>query len=113
MDKREFLKGSAAMAAAMMTNGFSEAGGLADDKVPRTNWSGNYRYSTDKVFQPTTVAEVQDAVRSVEGVRALGTRHSFNGIADSKIAQISTLKMKDVALAADKRTVRVGAGIRY
>ena len=113
MDKREFLKGSAAMAAVMMTNGFSEAGGLADDKVPRTNWSGNYRYSTDKVFQPTTVAEVQDAVRSVEGVRALGTRHSFNGIADSKIAQISTLKMKDVALAADKRTVRVGAGIRY
>ena len=113
MDKREFLKGSAAMAAAMMTNGFSEAGGLADDKVPRTNWSGNYRYSTDKVFQPTTVAEVQDAVRSVAGVRALGTRHSFNGIADSKIAQISTLKMKDVALAADKRTVRVGAGIRY
>ena len=113
MDKREFLKGSAAMAAVMMTNGFSEAGGLADDKVPRTNWSGNYRYSTDKVFQPTTVAEVQDAVRSVAGVRALGTRHSFNGIADSKIAQISTLKMKDVALAADKRTVRVGAGIRY
>ncbi len=118
MDKREFLKGSAAMAV-MMTSGLGEGGGLAEETlrlgedVPRTNWSGNYRYSTDEVFQPATVGEVQDAVRSVERVRALGTRHSFNGIADSQVVQISTLKMKDVVVAADKRTVRVGAGIRY
>ena len=119
MDKREFLKGSAAMAAVMMTDGFGEGRGLAEetaglgDEVPRTNWSGNYRYSTDRVFQPATVGEVQDAVRSVERVRALGTRHSFNGIADSRVAQISTLKLKDVVVAEDRRTVRVGAGIRY
>jgi xylitol oxidase len=46
-------------------------------------------------------------------MRALGTRHSFNGIADSKIAQISTLKLKDVQLDAAAKTVTVGAGIRY
>lgn len=112
MDKREFLKGSAATAAAMMMS-FGERESLADDSVPRSNWSGNYHYSTSKVFQPASVSEVQDAVRSVAGVRALGTRHSFNGIADSQIAQISTLKLKDVKLDAKSSTVNVGAGIRY
>ena len=95
MDKRDFLKGSAATTAALMM-GLNEGGAFADDSVPRTNWSGNYHYSTDRVLQPASVAETQDAVRSVAGVRALGTRHSFNGIADSQIAQISTLKLKDV-----------------
>ncbi len=90
-----------------------EGRALADDSVPRTNWSGNYRYSTDKVLQPATVAETQDAVRSMVGVRALGTRHAFNGIADSQIAQISTLKLKDVSIDSKASTVTVGAGIRY
>jgi hypothetical protein len=78
-----------------------------------TNWSGNYNYSTDKVLQPASVAETQDAVRSVTGVRALGTRHAFNDIADSQIAQISTLKLRDISLDSNAPTVTVGAGIRY
>src|SRR5580698_5389641 len=93
--------------------GLNEGQAFADDSVPRTNWSGNYHYSTNKVLQPVSVAEVQDAVRSVAGVRALGTRHSFNGIADSQIAQISTLKLKDVTLDTKASRVTVGAGIRY
>src|SRR5258708_24324825 len=59
--------------------GLNEDKALADDSVPRTNWSGNYHYSTNRVLQSASVAEPQDAVRSVAGVRALGTRHSFNG----------------------------------
>lgn len=114
MDKREFLKGSAAAAAAMMmTTTFPEYSAFAETAIPRTNWSGNYHYSTNKVFQPESLQEVQDAVRSVAGVRALGTRHSFNGIADSVIAQISTLKLKDVSVNAAAHTATVGAGIRY
>jgi xylitol oxidase len=112
LDKRDFLKGSATTAVALMM-GLNESKAFADDSVPRTNWSGNYHYSTNKVLQPASVAETQDAVRSVAGVRALGTRHSFNGIADSQIAQISTLKLKDVSLDAKSSTVTVGAGIRY
>lgn len=113
MDKREFLKGSAATATAIIMTRFTGAKALAHDPVPRTNWSGNYHYSTNKVLQPASVAEAQDAVRSVARVRALGTRHSFNGIADSQVAQISTLKLKDVSLDAKASTVTVGAGIRY
>ena len=110
MDKRDFLKGSAATAAAIMITSLHAH---ADDAVPRTNWSGNLHYSTNKVLQPATVAETQDAVRSVSAVRALGTRHAFNSIADSSIAQISTLHLNDVHIDAAAHTVTVGAGIRY
>lgn len=113
MDKREFLKGSAAATAAMIVTPLTTTRAFAEDSVPRTNWSGNYHYSTSKVFQPASVAEAQDAVRSVSSVRALGTRHCFNDIADSDVAQISTLKLKDVSIAPDGRSVTVGAGIRY
>jgi len=113
MDKREFLKGSMAVAATMAVSSMAETVGPSGTNVPRVNWSGNYRYHTDKVLEPVTVAEVQDAVRSVTSLRSLGTRHSFNGIADSTVAQISTLRLNDVQLDAAPKTVRVGAGIKY
>lgn len=110
MDKREFLKASVAATAGML---ITDRNGFAADTVPRTNWAGNYHYSTGRVLQPATLSETQDAVRSVAGVRALGTRHSFNGIADSTSAQISTLNLKDISLDEKTRTVTVGAGVRY
>lgn len=81
-------------------------------QVPRENWSGTFHYHTDRVYQPETAAEVQDVVRGAGHLRALGTRHSFNGIADSTAAQLSSLKIKDVKLDPASRTVRVGAGAR-
>jgi xylitol oxidase len=108
MNKREFLKGTAATAAALMTKSMAQT-----PAVPRTNWAGNLHYSTGKVLQPGSVAEVQDAVRSLPHLRALGTRHAFNTIADSDGAQISTLHLNDVHIDSAARTVTVGAGIRY
>jgi xylitol oxidase len=110
MDKRQFLKGSAALAAmTAVRGGLAQAGSGG----PRENWAGTFRYSTDNVLQPASIADVQKAVTSVDSVRALGTRHSFNGIADSKVAQISTLGLHDFKLDAAARTVTVGAGIKY
>ena len=79
----------------------------------RTNWSGNYVYTAPQLFEPATVADVQELVRRLPRVRALGTRHCFNGIADSDVAQISTAKLTDVQLDPAQGTVRVGAGTRY
>lgn len=81
--------------------------------APRTNWSGNYVFQAPLLIEPATVAEVQEAVRSAEHIRALGTGHSFNGIADSSVAQISTTRLRDVEIDTDAETVRVGAGVRY
>lgn len=111
MNKREFLKTSAMTAASTaIPSGLLAAG---DGDIPRENWAGNYHYSTNKVLQPSTLAEAQDAVRSVSHVRALGTRHCFNGIADSTVAQISTLRLNSFRLNAAGKTVTVGAGIKY
>jgi len=107
----EFLKRSSLSAARSASSDPLHA--AEDGQIPRENWAGNYRYSTDKVLQPSTLAEVQDAVRSVDKARALGTRHCFNGIADSAEAQISTLRLNAFKLSADHRTVTVGAGVRY
>ncbi|HEX2917721.1 MAG TPA: FAD-binding protein, partial [Edaphobacter sp.] len=47
----------------------------------RTNWSGNLTYHTDKLFEPSSVAELQQVVKDNSSIRPLGTRHSFNGLA--------------------------------
>lgn len=78
------------------------------------NWSGNLEYSTDNVFYPKSVDEVQALVKKLSKVRALGTRHCFNTIADSKNNLICTKELnKIVSLDATAGTVTVEGGIKY
>ncbi len=79
-----------------------------------TNWAGNLEYSTSKVVYPETVEQVQAAIKQAEKIRALGTQHCFNKIADSPHQLLSAKKLnKILALDADKKTVTVEAGVRY
>ena len=48
-----------------------------------TNWAGNYAYRAARVHRPTTIAELSNLVARSERVKILGTRHSFNDIADT------------------------------
>jgi len=80
---------------------------------PRHNWAGNYRYSTDNLHAPQTVEEVQRVVKNCHHLRALGARHSFNGIADSTENQITLHHLEEMALDTKSLTVTVGAGVRY
>jgi len=78
------------------------------------NWAGNLTYSTGNVFYPTSVEEVQQLVKKHNKLKALGTRHCFNAIADSHDNLLSTSKMnKVVSLDAKGKTVTVEAGIKY
>ena len=80
----------------------------------QTNWAGNYTYGAAQWHYPKSVAEVQEVVRSCTKLRAVGSRHSFNGIADS-VENIVSLKLCDQVLELDReqRTVTVQGGIRY
>ncbi len=80
----------------------------------RLNWAGNYGYRARTLAYPTSLAELQRAVGSAEQVSALGSRHSFNGIADSPGTLVS-LELMDPGLRIDDAalTVTVGAGVRY
>jgi xylitol oxidase len=115
MDKRQFLKTSGALLTGTLLSRLA-SGELASGEKPmehRTNWAGNYEYSTDQLHSPKNVEEVRQVVKSCKKLRALGARHSFNGIADSTENQISLKQLDDMTLDTAMRTVTVGAGVTY
>ena len=110
MDKREFLKTSGVLVTGSM---LSRVLGAEQQPAHRTNWAGNLTYSTDSLFTPASVEEVCRVVKDTAKLRALGTRHSFNSIADSKQNQISLKRLDQIAIDDKAHTVKVGAGITY
>lgn len=47
------------------------------------NWAGTYTYTAGGVVSARTVDDVRRAVLAGGRVRAVGTRHSFNDLADT------------------------------
>jgi len=79
-----------------------------------SNWAGNYTYRAAQYHQPETVEQVQELVIRRSKLKALGTRHSFNDIADSPGDLISLEHLNQiVSLDHERRTVTVEAGVRY
>ena len=79
-----------------------------------SNWAGNYTYRATRLHQPETVEQLQELVSRGDKLKALGTRHSFNDIADSSEDLISLEQFDQVvALDRESHTVTVEAGIRY
>jgi len=110
MNKRTFIKlFAAALASAPVMRLLAWAG---QEKL--RNWAGNIEYSTDRVQTSTSLAQVQDYVKTQPKLKVLGTRHCFNNIADSKDGFLSLKPMDEViSLDPAKRTVTVAGGITY
>jgi alditol oxidase len=51
--------------------------------MAESNWAGNYTYRAERVHHPATLDELRRIVAAAPRVRVLGSRHSFNDIADS------------------------------
>ena len=116
MNRRELLHTSAlALAASTLPrSAFAEEPSLNDHAdVPRTNWSKNLRYGTDRVYAPANAAEVREVVLQSPRLKQLGSQHCFNNIADSHDAQISLRALKGIEIDAAGKTATVGAGVRY
>ena len=79
-----------------------------------TTWAGNLTYAAARVHEPRTVEQVQEVVAGARRVRALGTRHCFNDLADTEhdLVRLDGLD-PDVRVDAGARTVSVAAGTRY
>lgn len=78
------------------------------------NWAGNLEYGARVIHEPTSVDELQEIVRRSTRLRALGSRHSFNGIADTSGDLVSLARMpRIVEVDRDALTVAVDGGIRY
>jgi xylitol oxidase len=79
-----------------------------------TNWAGNYVYQASDVAFPQTMDELRQIVVSSPRLRVLGSRHSFNDIADTDGLLVSLARMpRVVEIDRHARTVRVDGGIRY
>ena len=115
MKKRTFLKLSYALVTGTaLAPLLSCVPNKKEQAMALKNWAGNLTYSTRNVFEPGTVEEVQEAIKQCDKVRALGTRHCFNRIADSGDNLISTQKLnKKIDLDTKAKTVTIDAGIRY
>jgi xylitol oxidase len=68
--------------------------------VAEVNWAGNVVYSAERVHQPASVEELAALVAAAPRIRVLGSRHSFNAIADSE--QLVSLRGLPAAVEVDR-----------
>lgn len=80
------------------------------------NWAGSYEYGASALVRPTSIDELVSLVQSSPRLRALGSRHSFNDVADSPGVLVSVDSLfgdEEPVLSASSSTVTVGAATRF
>jgi xylitol oxidase len=78
------------------------------------NWASNVVYGPSRVVAPRSVDELAEVVRSADRVKALGSRHCFNTIADTDGVQVFLGELPaEVSIDAERGVVRAAAGLRY
>jgi xylitol oxidase len=79
-----------------------------------TNWAGSVAFSAAEVSHPGSVEQLQEIIRKARKIRAVGSRHSFNRIADTTGTQVSLERLnRVVSLDRAANTVTVEAGMKY
>lgn len=78
------------------------------------NWAGNRTYQAARLHRPATVEQLQALVAGCNKLRVLGSRHSFNAIADTTADLISLERLdRVVSLDRERRLVTLEGGVRY
>lgn len=79
-----------------------------------TNWAGVYAYQARGIIAPADVESLREAVAAGSAVRALGTRHSFNDLADTRgvLVRVDALD-PTVVVSDDRTTADVPAGASF
>ena len=86
---------------------------MTETHAPERNWAGTYTYRAEKLHRPTTMEQVQQIVAKAASVHVLGSRHSFNDIADSlELLSLENLPA-DVVVDHEAHTVSCGGGVTY
>lgn len=113
--RRRFLElSAAAVGGAVACKDGVQPPGAGASRSRLSNWAGNYEYGVDTVHEAASLEDVREFVGGHDRLRALGTRHCFNGIADSSHSLLSLRPMSDVIeLDAERRTVTVAGGVSY
>lgn len=79
-----------------------------------TNWAGNIAYRAAAVHEPASIEALQEVVRNGRSLRALGSRHAFNDLADTTGDLVSLDRMPRILeVDAAGRTVTIDGAMRY
>jgi alditol oxidase len=78
-----------------------------------TNWAGNHTYRAAALHRPAGLDQLRELVAGASRLRVLGSRHSFNDIADSE--ELLSLDGLPAGVAVDHAagTVSCSGGLRY
>jgi len=78
------------------------------------NWADSYTFKAARIHRPRSVDDIRRLVAGASKVRAIGARHSFNGIGDSSGVLIDLRSLEpDIIIDPQLQTVAVGAGATY
>ncbi|MGN9785570.1 FAD-binding protein [Nonomuraea sp. ZG12] len=79
-----------------------------------TNWAGNTAFRATRLHHPTSLDELQRLVAATPRVRALGSGHSFNDVADSpgELVRLDRMPYR-IEIDSAAARVRVGASTTY
>lgn len=78
------------------------------------NWAGNITFGARRLSMPRSEAELRETVSASTAVHALGTRHSFNTVADTRGDLVSVAGLpRRVEIDREAGAVTVAAGLRF
>ncbi|MEA2739253.1 MAG: alditol oxidase, partial [Acetobacteraceae bacterium] len=78
------------------------------------NWADNHTFAAARIVCPESIDEARRLVAAAPRIRAIGTRHSFNGIADSSGEIIDLGRLDpDFRIDPDRLSVTLGANTSY
>ena len=78
------------------------------------NWSGTVTFSDSNTFAPATTAELAKIIATNPKVRARGSAHCFNAIADTDAISVTFENLPhELVINKEKQIVTVSAGIKY
>jgi alditol oxidase len=84
----------------------------AGDSRP-TNWAGNVTFTAPEIQRPGSLEEARELVARSTRIRAVGTRHSFNDLADSASLLTLTHLPDEFDVDSAAGSVRVSSGTSY
>ncbi|MDQ4502903.1 D-arabinono-1,4-lactone oxidase [Sinomonas sp. ASV322] len=78
------------------------------------NWAGNLEYAASSVASPESVEQLAELVAGAGRVKALGSRHCFNDVADTDGVQVVLDGLpRSVEVDSARRVARVAGGLTY
>nr|WP_022893028.1 D-arabinono-1,4-lactone oxidase [Agromyces subbeticus] len=78
------------------------------------NWAGNLNYRASRVVRPTSIDELREVLAGDGPFRVLGSRHSFNDIADTEGTLIETADLPvTIDASSAPGAVRIEGSPRY